>query len=613
MLQVILTSATRSLVLAVLVLLLFAAFRVRHPGVRKVGWATVLIGSFLMPVLGGHLLQVRPLWSRASIRSSASSLDRSDEGIRILPDSNYTRYSADMLLTGRPSGKGRRLSANLILSAYALISLVLLVRIAIGLLRAKAVWGRAAPQAGIHAAGVRSSIEVLSPWTFGSKILLPATASSWSIDSLLIVLAHEREHIRQRDFYLQLGARIYTALFWVSPLGWWLQAECARLGEQTSDFAALQYADSAADYADLLMSFCTDKASHGLLYMARVAELRRRVDLVLNSRAQEQLFRAPTRAAVTAALLLSLSFALATASTKVSQVTQTLSNEAEATQEWERMAGGAKKFEAASIRPSSGDFKPPTFPMSADDSFRPSGGLFFADFPLSVYILFAYKLSMTPEQMDSALSKQPVWARRQRFTISARADANTTKDQYRLMMQDLLRDRFSLKLHFTNEDTPIFAMTLIKPGSPGPKLRSHAEGPPCSSPTNEPYTAEARTGSEIFPVTCSIFVAHPTIDHLTTVGARDTTIDLIGSSLASLENLVRPVINKTGLHGRFDFTLTWKLNMPGPNSTQDQSMNDIQGPNFDQALRDQLGIKISSGRALVSQPVIDHLELPTEN
>src|SRR5580692_11435398 len=73
--------------------------------------------------------------------------------------------------------------------------------------------------------------------------------------------------------------------------------------------------------------------------------------------------------------------------------------EAPAVAAWQIAAGGKMAFEVASIRPSDpGKFTPPAFPLDAGDAYASTGGRFSADFPLSVYITFAYKLSPTPEQ-----------------------------------------------------------------------------------------------------------------------------------------------------------------------------------------------------------------------
>src|SRR5438045_115364 len=158
--------------------------------------------------------------------------------------------------------------------------------------------------------------------------------------------------------------------------------------------------------------------------------------------------------------------------------------QAPAIPDWQRAAGGKRAFEVASVKESQGPFAPPSFPLDAGDAFRPTGGLFHADFPVTVYVQFAYKFRFTPEQMQTVLARLPKWVATDRFSIQARAEGNPTKDQFRLMMQSLLAERFKLVLHFETQEAPVFALTLAKPGKLGPKLRPHADGPPC-----EPFAA----------------------------------------------------------------------------------------------------------------------------
>jgi BlaR1 peptidase M56 len=99
------------------------------------------------------------------------------------------------------------------------------------------------PASGLE---VRFSARIASPVTIGSGILLPAECLDWDAEKLRIVLAHERAHVRQMDFYLQLLASLYAAAFWFSPLGWWLRHKLSDLGEAISDRAGLEEAASRA-------------------------------------------------------------------------------------------------------------------------------------------------------------------------------------------------------------------------------------------------------------------------------------------------------------------------------------------------------------------------------
>jgi len=68
--------------------------------------------------------------------------------------------------------------------------------------------------------------------------------------------------------------------------------------------------------------------------------------------------------------------------------------------------------------------------------------------------------------------------------------------------------------------------------------------------------------------------------------------------------LDRPVVDQTGLTGRFDFTLEW---------SSDSNATDSPGPTFLEALRDQLGLKLTSTKGPIQTLIIDHVESPSEN
>ena len=66
------------------------------------------------------------------------------------------------------------------------------------------------------------------------------------------------------------------------------------------------------------------------------------------------------------------------------------------------------------------------------------------------------------------------------FDISARAPADTSIDQMRLMMQALLADRFHMLTHYVSADAPVFALVLAKPGVTGPDLQPHPPSDACA-------------------------------------------------------------------------------------------------------------------------------------
>jgi len=124
------------------------------------------------------------------------------------------------------------------------------------------------------------------------------------------------------------------------------------------------------------------------------------------------------------------------------------------------------EFEVASIRPAdpSAPLVQPGFGLNTDDAPIPPGGRFLAEFPIEIYIDFAYKIMPTEAEREIMLSRSPAWVSKEQFVIQARADGNPTKDQMRLMMQSLLADRCKLTVHFERREVPILALVQAKPG-----------------------------------------------------------------------------------------------------------------------------------------------------
>jgi uncharacterized protein (TIGR03435 family) len=300
---------------------------------------------------------------------------------------------------------------------------------------------------------------------------------------------------------------------------------------------------------------------------------------------------------------------------------------------------GAKlEFDVASVRQNKSDDRPSsTFSLdngnvystvNKDDAFTPRGSYFAAtNQPLWHYITFAYNLSGTQElalrfnYFSGLSSKAPAWvtggldASADRFDITARSDGRPTKDQMRLMMQVLLAERFKLMVHHETRQAPIFALVLAKPGRTGAELVPHPASDACAV---EPKTAGAddsalnvptpRSTSEL-PRVCGVIAHLPTsaLGHIR-LGGRGVALSLLASSLPTMTGMAiipRPVIDETGLSGTFDFTLDWvpEFNMPA----------DASGPNFREALKEQLGLKLEPKQGPVKILVIDHIEHPSAN
>ena len=131
------------------------------------------------------------------------------------------------------------------------------------------------------------------------------------------------------------------------------------------------------------------------------------------------------------------------------------------------------------------------------------------------------------------LARLPKWVDTDLIEIDAKAAGNPTKDQMRLMMQSLLAERFHLAVHYETQEMPVYALTLIKPGTWGPKLIRHADGPPCdvSGPQN-PATGLSDPGADVFPPDCESQTSVPGKNGRMVQGSRNTTMALLAGFLA---------------------------------------------------------------------------------
>ena len=166
-----------------------------------------------------------------------------------------------------------------------------------------------------------------------------------------------------------------------------------------------------------------------------------------------------------------------------------------------------------------------------------------------------------------------------RFDVVAKApEPEPVPGRMQLMMRALLAERFTLVMH--HETRELVAYTLVsEPG--GPKVRAVT--------TDEPAAPN--------PFRMS--------DSGTLIGTR-VTADMLATVLSN--QLGRPVQNKTGLTGVFDFTLRWAPDTGvAPGDGQDR-------PSLFTAIREQLGFRLVAGKRPTDVVVIDHVErMPTEN
>jgi uncharacterized protein (TIGR03435 family) len=209
----------------------------------------------------------------------------------------------------------------------------------------------------------------------------------------------------------------------------------------------------------------------------------------------------------------------------------------------------------------------------------------------------------------------PAWLGSEQYDISAKVPSGATKDQFRLMLMNMIVERFHLVFHRESREVAGFELQIGKNGS---KLKasaladsSNAE-PPRSGPPAPP-----KTDADGFPQ-----LDHPGVAVAMKMvpNAKGPSIYLTfrAQGLAGLahtigEELGRPVVDKTGLAGKYDFKLEFAP-ASGPPAQGLPDALDESGPGILTATREQLGLKLEPKKVPLDMLIVDSVEkVPTEN
>ena len=204
------------------------------------------------------------------------------------------------------------------------------------------------------------------------------------------------------------------------------------------------------------------------------------------------------------------------------------------------------------------------------------------------------------------------------FVIDAVMPRETTKERSRLMLQNLLVERFKLTLHRGTKETPGHAIQVTKSG---PKLKETTGEPlqPEASPpprTRDAYLATL--GPDGFPEVAgwSLRAIENGMSMYTSpIGWKVFFYAKTMHDLADYlwERMGSPVVDSTALTSRYDFSLTYLPDdAPPPSGTLADRFR--PAPNISQALESQLGLNWEKRKVTVEMLIIDHMEKsPTEN
>ncbi|MGB6687166.1 MAG: M56 and DUF3738 domain-containing protein [Terracidiphilus sp.] len=423
----------------------------------------------------------------------------------------------------------------------------------------------------------------LEPGVFGifrPVLLLPASIlNRLSPGQIEAIVAHEMCHMRQRDNLTYAIHMMVETVFWLHPLVWWIGARLIDERERACDEATLEAGNDAEDYAAGILSVCKLYLESPLACASGIGgsdPKERMIRIMAGCVSQKLDFSRKLLIATAgfAAIAAPVAFGLVRPAP--------LRMPAQAADAAARLP----EFEVAIIRPSEPGAHGSTF------SFTPNEGVDVKNATLKGIIEMAYDIR------DFQITGGPGWVNSQLFNITAK---NTTDgaglrndssaesiQQTRLRLQALLAQRFRLGIRRESKDLPIY---VLKVGKNGTKLAESGTSAVSSSPAG----------------------INATCDQM--IGTRTSTANL---AYKLSRQLSRPVVDRTGLSGTYDFRLhfspetgscsagTFGANASDNNSTSDD-------PSIFTAIQEQLGLKLESQKGPVDILAIDHVEQPSPN
>jgi bla regulator protein BlaR1 len=454
-------------------------------------------------------------------------------------------------------------------------------------------------------AGARKPIELLlsrtslEPGIFGIArpvLIWPEGISERLEDAHLeAILAHELWHVRRRDNLAAAIHMLVEAIFWFYPPVWWLGGRLVAERERACDEEVLELGTQPQVYAESILKVCEFCVESPLACISGVtgADLKKRmVNIMTKSTARKLDFGKKLLLSATgfAALAVPLAFGLLHATPGRAQSPE------------QNTADIVPAYESVLIKPNKTGEAMPPFKITG----RPVLGILFkpdqfmaTSATLRVLMRLAYDLQ------DEQISGGPAWFNSENYDVDAKLDKSVINElqklnpdqlfpEQRRIFQALLVDRFKLALHWETKELPVYELAIAsgdsrlqqaKPGDTYPNgVKGLGDGP-------------AGTGMWI-----------PENGQLIGQGVP------IGSLVRVLSEKLggRVVLDKTGLTGRYDFTLRWAPDASQPRTGNQPGTRASQSSEsaISMAIQAQLGLKLESQTAPIEVLVIDHASSP---
>ncbi len=480
---------------------------------------------------------------------------------------------------------------------------------------------------------VISSPTPLEPGVFGvfrPVLMLPeGIFDRLTPAQLKAVIEHELCHVRHRD---NLAAAIHMfveTVFWFHPLVWWIGNRMVAERELGCDEEVLSRGGEAKVYAEAILNVCKLYVESPLNCVAGVtgADLKKRIEAIMSGRFAARLSFAkkgalagvgmvalalPVIAGMMAGMMNALPHASIAPSLRMPgppfAVKAAVPQKAAVPEQRvippaEPQRAAPVAFEVVSIKPAD----------PAGRAVRADGGPGTKDPELftcenhSLKALVSMAYAIPYYRVVAAY-----WAEEIHFTISAKVPAGATKEQFFLMLQNMLKERFKMTVHRETKEMKMYDLVVAKDG---PKLKPSAEEVPVAAEPakSEPDVSRLDSkkeflGKDGYPVLgegWSMAMGYGRARILYPRQTLEWFTEFISSQVNS------PVRDTTGLTGKYDFAMYWSTE-EGSNTRA--GIASEPRPTLFDAVQSQLGLKLEQKKGPVEIVVVDYSErVPTGN
>ena len=233
-------------------------------------------------------------------------------------------------------------------------------------------------------------------------------------------------------------------------------------------------------------------------------------------------------------------------------------------------------FEVATIKPADPDYRGKTIGKR---------GRNFRTRNTSLTELIGYAYNLHKNQITGA----PSWAENDKYDLSAVPDQDGVPSdlQWKAMLQQLIADRFKLTIHHEQKELSVYVLSVDKDG-PRNLTKSDSTAP------------DFNLSIDAAPEGMALTLQRGSMTNLAVFGLQGAVLD-------------RPVLDQTGIAGRFDLVLKWLPDESQFGGRMKIPETDKSAPGLFTAIREQLGLRLDALKAPADVIVIDHVEKPSGN